>query len=190
MIDKVNPWALELGEEVISKDLSIEDLPLYKDAFRVNRFDSEGVERKPLALVKSGVLQSFYHNSSTAKALGTQTTGHASRGSSSSLNISGTNLVISGTNVKPMPPKYLEVIQMDGLHSGANRVTGDFSVAIKGYVWESGKKTMTFGNITLSGNLVELLKNVEIVGANLRSSTDHSFFSVPLMFHGLSIAGS
>lgn len=190
VIDKVNPWALKLGEEVISKDLSIEDSPLYKDSFRVSRFDSEGVERKPLALVKSGVLQSFYHNSSTAKALGTQTTGHASRGSSSSLNVSGTQLVITGTNVKPLPPKYLEVIQMDGLYSGANRVTGDFSVAIKGYVWEKGNKTKTFGNITLSGNLVELLKNVEIIGAKLQTSTDQSFFSVPLMFHGLSIAGT
>ena len=190
VIDKVNPWALKLGEEVISKDLSIEDLPLYKDSFRVSRFDSEGVERKSLTLVKEGVLQSFYHNSSTAKALNTETTGHASRGSSSSLNISGTNLVVSGKNVKPLPPKFLEVIQLDGLHSGANRVTGDFSVAIKGYVWENGAKTRTFGNITLSGNLVELLKNVEVVGAKLEVSTDQSFFSVPLMFHGLSIAGT
>lgn len=90
----------------------------------------------------------------------------------------------------PMPPKYLEVIQMDGLYSGANRVTGNFSVAVKGHVWENGKRVMTFGNITLSGNLIELLKNVEVVGENLMSSTDESFFSVPLMFHGLSIAGS
>ena len=189
-IDKVNPWATKLGEEVISKDLTIEDHPLHEDAFRVSRFDSEGVERKPLALIKDGVLNSFYHNSVTAKHFNTQTTGHASRGPTSSMNVSGTYMLIKGKNKKPAPQKYLEVIQMDGLYSGANRVTGNFSVAVKGYVWENGVKTMTFGNVTLSGNLIELLKNAEVVGDKLMPSTDQSFFSVPLMFSGLSIAGA
>lgn len=189
-IDKVNPWATKLNAEVISKDISIEDHPLYQHSFRISKFDSEGVERKPMYLIQDGVLTSFCHNSVTAKHFGTTTTGHASRGPASSLNVSGTQFLIHGKNKKPAPQKYLEVIQMSGLYSGANRVTGDFSVAVKGYVWENGKKTMTFGNITLSGNLIELLKNVEVVGEGLEASTDHSFFSVPLMFHGLSIAGS
>lgn len=188
--DKVNPWATKLGEEVISKDLTIEDQPLFDKSFRISRFDDEGVERKPLTLIQDGKLNSFFHNSVTANHFGTETTGHATRGPSSSLGVSGTHLLIKGKNKKPMPQKYLEVIQMDGLYSGANRVTGDFSVAVKGYVWENGQKTMTFGNITLSGNMIELLKNVEVVGDNLVASTDQSFFTVPLMFSGLSIAGS
>ena len=189
-MDKFNPWGSKIGEEVISKDLSINDEPLYKDAFRISKFDDEGVERKPLTLIKDGVLNSLYHNSKTAKHFNTQTTGHASRGTSTSLNVGGTYLVVNGKNKKPLPQKYLEIIQMDGLGSGANRVSGDFSVAIKGYVWENGQRTMTFGNITLSGNLIELLKNVEVVGDKLVASTDQSFFTVPLMFHGLSVAGT
>lgn len=189
-MDKVNPWANRIGEEVISKDLQIEDQPLYQDAFRITRFDSEGVERKPLTLVEDGVLKSFYHNSTTANFFKTKTTGHASRGPASSLNVSGTHMVIRGKNKKPMPEKYLEVIQMAGLYSGANRVTGDFSVAVKGYVWENGERSMTFGNITLSGNLIEMLKRAEVVGIGLEASTDYSFFSVPLIFPDLSIAGS
>ena len=98
--------------------------------------------------------------------------------------------MIQGKNVKPLPDKYLEVIQMDGLYSGANRVTGDFSVAIKGYVWEHGKVSSTFGNITMSGKLMDMLKNVEVVGSEMKASTDESFFSVPLMFHGISVAGT
>ena len=188
-MDKVNPWSEKLDQEVISKDLTIEDQPVFINAFRSSRFDSEGVERKPLALVQDGVLKNFYHNSVTANFFKTQTTGHASRGPSSSLNVDGTHLIVKGKNKKPMPPKYLEVIQMDGLYSGANRVTGHFSVAVKGYVWENGVRGQTFGNITLSGNLIELLKNAEVVGEGLNASTDHSFFSVPLMFHDLSIAG-
>jgi PmbA protein len=189
-MDKINPWADKIGEEVISKDITLEDQPLHAQSFRTSLFDSEGVKRRPLTIIQGGTLKSFLHNSITANNFKTETTGHASRGASSSLDVSGTHFVLTGKNLKPLPPKFMEVIQMDGLHSGANRVTGNFSVAVKGYLWENGQKTMTFGNITLSGNLIELLKNVEVVGNEIETSTDLSFFSVPLMFNDLSIAGT
>lgn len=188
-IDKVNPWAEKIGQEVVSKDISIIDHPLYEKAFRISKFDSEGVERKVMPLVSDGVLKNIYHNSATAQYFKTQTTGHASRGAGSALNVSGTHLLIQGQNAKTAPAKFLEVIQLDGLYSGANRVTGSFSVGVKGYVWENGEKTMTFGNMTLSGNLSDLLNHVEVLGLDLESSTDESFFSVPLVFDGVSLAG-
>ncbi len=188
-IDKVNPWADKVGELVISKDLSIIDHPLYEKSFRISKFDAEGVERKMMPLISDGVLKNIYHNSATAQYFKTQTTGHASRGAASALNVSGTHLVIQGKNAKELPPRYLEVIQMDGLYSGANRVTGNFSVGVKGYVWENGERSMTFGNMTLSGSIVELLNHVEVLSLNLESSTDESFFSVPLVFDGVSLAG-
>jgi len=189
-IDKVNPWSGSLGEQVVSSDISIVDDPLYEYCFRTSKFDSEGVERKPLTLIENGTLKSLLHNSVTANHFKTTSTGHASRGPSSSMNVSGTHFLIQGKNKKPLPPRYLEVIQTDGLYSGANRVTGTFSVAVKGYLWENGQNIMTFGNITLSGNLIELLKKVEVVGDQIESSIDQSFFSVPLIFNDLSIAGT
>ena len=189
-MDKMNPWASRIGEEVISKDLSITDHPSFERSFRMSKFDSEGVERRPLQLIQDGVLKTLYHNSVTAHHFKTTTTGHAARSATSPLGVYGTDLLIQGKNVKPMPGKYLEVIQVDGLYSGANRVTGDFSVAIKGYVWEQGQRVGTFGNITLSGKMMELLKNVEVVGSEMAPSTDESFFSVPLIFHGVSVAGT
>lgn len=189
-MDKVNPWATKLGEDVMSKDITIEDHPTYHEAFRKSLFDSEGVEQKPLVLVRDGKLETFFHNSVTANHFKTSTTGHASRGPSSSLGVSGTHTLIKGKNTKPAPGKFLEVIQMDGLYSGANRVAGTFSVAVKGYIWENGVKTGTFGNITLSGNFMDMMKNVEVIGEKLEASSDHSFFTVPLIFSDLSIAGS
>ena len=189
-MDKVNPWDQRVGSAVMSKDITIIDNPGYEHSFRTSLFDSEGVERKPLTLVKDGVLQTFYHNSMTANHFKTKTTGHASRSAGSSLGISGTDLMIVGKNKQELPQRYLEVIQMDGLYSGANRVKGTFSVAIKGYVWEYGERVKTFGNITLSGNVMDMFMNASVVGEGLEPSTDHSFFSVPLIFHNLSIAGS
>jgi PmbA protein len=189
-IDKLNPWTQQLGALVISPDISIIDHPLFDRSFRISRFDSEGVERKPLQLIEAGVLKAFYHNSVTARHFGTETTGHAARSATGPLGVQGTDLLVQGKNVKPAPTKYLEVIQMDGLYSGANRVTGAFSAAIKGHIWEASERVGTFGNITFSGNLMELLKNVEVTGTELVSSTDESFFTAPLIFHGVSVAGS
>lgn len=189
-IDKMNPWSDKIGAEVISKDISIVDHPLYVNSFRISKFDSEGVERQPLTLIENGVLKSLYHNSVTAKTFATTTSAHAVRSPGGPLGVGGTDLIITGKNKKPLPQRYLEVIQMDGLYSGANRVSGTFSVAVKGYVWEGNERVMTFGNITLSGNLMEMLKNAEVVGEGLEASTDHSFFTAPLIFPGLSIAGA
>lgn len=188
-MDKMNPWLEKVGQEVMTKDITIVDDPLFEKAFRKSLVDSEGVERKALTLVENGVLKSFCHNSVTANYFKTQTTGHGDRGPSSFLGVSDTVMTIKGKNKKALPTKYLEVIQMDGLYSGANVVTGTFSVAVKGYLWENGEKTMTFGGITLSGNFLDILKNAEVTGELLEASTDQSFFSVPLVFHGLSIAG-
>lgn len=188
--NKMNPWEEKLGEVVVAKDLTIEDQPLFDKAYRVTKFDSEGVERAPLTLIEDGVLKNFYHNSSTARHFKTKTTGHASRGSASSLGVSGTHMVINGKNLKSWPDKYLEIIQMDGLYSGANRVSGEFSIGVKGYMWEKGERALAFGNVTLSGSWIELLKNAQPVNGKLSASTDESFFSIPLIFHDLSISGS
>jgi PmbA protein len=188
-LDKVNPWSEKLGQKVVSEDLTVIDDPLFNKAFRISKYDGEGVERKALSLIENGELKSFFHNSVTARKMNTKTTGHGARGPSSSLNVSGTNLIIQGKNVKPAPAKYLEVIHMAGLYSGANRVTGNFSIAVKGYVYENGVRTMAFGNVTLSGNIMDLLNRVEVIGDTLLASKDLSFFSVPLIFHDLSIAG-
>lgn len=188
-LDKVNPFADKIGKEIFSTNLTITDEPNYKDAFRSLHFDSEGVKRKSLTLVNDGILESFFHNSVTAKKFGVVTTGHANRGPASSLNVCGTHMVVRGKKVEKGSSSYIEIIQMDGLHSGANRVTGDFSVAIKGYVWEGGERKQAFANCTLSGNVIELLKHVVVVGDKIESSTDQSFFSMPLEFQNMSVAG-
>ncbi len=188
-MDKVNPWAQKLGEVVMAKCLSIDDHADYKKAFRISKFDSEGVERKHLSLIEDGVLKSFYHNSLTSHFFKTQNTGHASRGPQGPLGLSETTMLIQGKDVKPLPPKYLEIFQLDGLHAGTNRITGDFSLPVKGFVWENAEKKMTFGNVTLGGNFFNMLKEVEVVGSELHASSDASFFSVPLIFNDLSIAG-
>jgi PmbA protein len=187
--DKLNPWSEKLGQTVASSDLTLADEPQYTGAFRRSLFDAEGVAQKRLVLLQDGVLSNLYHNSVTARKFNTHTTGHAARSAAGSIGVAGTHLVLTGKNPKLRPTRYLEVIQMDGLYSGANRVTGNFSVAVKGYLWENGERKLTVGRCTLSGNFPELLARAEVTGVAVDAATDRSFFSVPLVFPDLSIAG-
>lgn len=59
-------------------------------------------------------------------------------------------------------------MELDGTHSGANDVTGDFSLSAKGFLIEAGKKTIAVEQITILGNFFELFKNIETVGSDLK----------------------
>ena len=54
---------------------------------------------------------------------------------------------------------------MQDLHSGANSITGDFSLAAKGFYIKDGKKTFPVEQITVAGNFFTLLKDIEEVGS-------------------------
>ena len=87
---------------------------------------------------------------------------------------------ISATNfyIKPGEKSFEElcenikdgviITEFAGLHSGANAVTGDFSLAAKGFMVENGKKTFPIEQITVAGNFFTLLKDIECVGSDLK----------------------
>ena len=64
--------------------------------------------------------------------------------------------------------KGLIICDFAGLHSGANSITGDFSLAAKGFYVENGKKTFPVEQITVAGNFFDMLKNIEDVANDLK----------------------
>lgn len=190
--DKVNPFAEKLNKSVAFSELSIIDVPNYKDAFFTYEFDSEGVKRNDLTLIENGVLKNFYHNTSTANYFKTQTTGHASRGPKSSLGVGGTNKLIqagstSGSDIKS--GEYLEIHALQGLHSGANSISGEFSFGASGYLCRDGKRIQPVKGITIAGNYHHMLMNIKAIGDVIHSNTRQSFFAPMIRFGGLSVAG-
>ena len=75
-----------------------------------------------------------------------------------------------------------------GLHAGANSITGDFSLAAKGFMIEDGKKTFPIEQITVAGNFFKLLKDVEEVCSDIKFPMS-SFGSPSVLISELSIAG-
>ena len=62
------------------------------------------------------------------------------------------------------------ITSVEGMHAGANPITGDFSLAASGFRIEDGKKTTPVKSITVSGNFFSLLKDITAVGEDLKFS--------------------
>jgi PmbA protein len=56
-----------------------------------------------------------------------------------------------------------------GMHT-ANPISGDFSVGATGFWIENGEKAYPVREITIAGNILDLMKNVDVVGSDLRFS--------------------
>ena len=84
--------------------------------------------------------------------------------------------------------KGLIITDFAGLHSGANSITGDFSLAAKGFYIENGVKTKAVEQITVAGNFFTLLKDVEEIGRDLKFPMS-SVGSPSILVKELSIAG-
>ena len=114
------------------------------------------------------------YNLKTAYKAGKKSTGNGFKASySGSLGIDSTNFYIKNGN------KSLEDLMKDvnegvlitefaGLHSGANSITGDFSLSAKGFYIEGGKKSYPIEQITVAGNFFELLMIIEDIGDDLK----------------------
>ncbi|MCT4641308.1 MAG: TldD/PmbA family protein [Bacteriovoracaceae bacterium] len=189
--EKVNPFEGKIGTQVAHQGLTITDIPNYGDAFYKYHYDSEGFQRSNLTLVENGVLKSFYHNSSTAKYFKAQNTNHASRGAKSGLGVSGTNMIIiAGKETSPLSGEYLEICSLQGLHSGASVISGDFSFGASGYLCKDGKRLKGIKGITVSGNFYEMIKKIRCIGDTLQSNVSKDFFSPILRFENMSVAGN
>ena len=80
------------------------------------------------------------------------------------------------------------ITEFAGLHSGASSVTGDFSLAAKGFMIEDGKKSFPVEQITVAGNFFTLLKDIEEIGSDIKFPMS-SIGSPSLIVKELSIAG-
>lgn len=161
------------GEVIASSNVSLVDDPHLEDGLATVGFDDEGVATKKTYLIKDGKLETLLHNLKTANKAGVKSTGNGFKGSyASPISVSPTNFYIEpgymdfDEIISPIE-KGLIICDFAGLHSGANSITGDFSLAAKGFYIENGKKTFPIEQITIAGNFFDMLKNIEEVGSDL-----------------------
>ena len=163
----------KVGQQIASKKLTIEDKPLVKNPF-ARWFDDEGVATYNKAIINKGVLQTYMYNLTTAAKDGVTTTGNAQ--GAGSKKSTGSFFLTVKPGKKSLDDLFAKVgngvyiTGVTGLHSGMNPQSGDFSLQASGFEIKDGKKGKPFDLITASGNLLEVFKDVQEVGNDVKVS--------------------
>jgi len=180
------------GEMVASECVTIMDDPHLIKGGASSSFDGDGVPTYVKAVVDAGKLTTLLHNLKTANKQGVKTTANASSGK----GIAPTNFYFKPSEISfdEMVEKTgdgILITQLMGMHSGANAISGDFSLAARGFSIRDGKLAEPVDQITIAGNFYTLLKDIEAVGSDIRFGfPGGSCFGSPcLLIKSLSVAG-
>ena len=186
----------QLGQPVAAPAITLIDdhtmlLPTGVGGFGTSPFDGEGLPARRTVVVENGVLQTYLLNTYTARKLNRRSTGNATRGLAGGPGIGAGNLYLQPGTQAPEAilaeiPAGLYVTSLMGF--GANLVTGDYSRGASGLWIENGELTHAVEEVTIAGNLREMLKNITAIGNDLvfRSSVT----APTLRVDGMTVAGA
>ncbi|HNW65168.1 MAG TPA: metalloprotease PmbA [Piscinibacter sp.] len=175
-----------LGKQVLAPHLDVHENPHIPRGKGSSPFDDEGVTTRARDVVKGGVLQGYFLSSYSARKLGMRTTGHA--GGSQNLTLTS-RLTQPGDDLEAMLRKLhrgLFVIELMG--QGVNQVTGDYSRGAAGFWVDQGRIVHPVHEITIAGNLRDMLKGIVAVGADTYTSGTKTLGSV--LVERMKLAGS
>lgn len=182
--------AARLGQRIAPAWITLVDDGLKPRGLGTSPFDGEGVPTRRTAIVERGVLKSFLYDSFTARKAKAQSTGNASRGYRSLPHIGTNNLYLEPGTKSPEElirevPNGFYVTAMLG--HGANTVTGEYSRGANGLWIENGELTRPVQEVTVAGNLLDMLEQLDAVGSDL---TFHGSTGAPtIRFKELTVSG-
>jgi PmbA protein len=179
----------KLGQQIFAPGVNIIDDPHLPRRLGSSPFDDEGVAGQRRALIDDGVLTTWLLNSASARQLGLETTGHASRGLAGPPGVSTSNLTLQ--------PGELDLAALmrqakDGLlvtsmfGPSLNPNNGDWSVGVSGFWFEAGEVAYPVSEITVAGNLNDIYSRL-VVGSDLEIRGAANAPS--LLVEGVAIAG-
>jgi PmbA protein len=182
----------KLDAKVVSPIITVFDDGLLDRGLGTAPSDDETVPMKKKTVIENGRLVMFLYNTYAANKDKTVSTGNGMRGGFKGLpGVGVTNLYVEpGTT--PLEgliasiDKGLFITEVMGMHT-ANPISGDFSVGAVGFWIEKGRKTYPVREITVAGNILDLMKNIDVVGSDIRFSG--RIGSPSLLIKELSIGG-
>jgi PmbA protein len=154
----------KLGQPVFAPGVTVVDDPLRLRGLRSRPFDAEGVRVSRQELISGGVLNHWIADSASARQLGIEPTGHASRGVGGAPGASPSNLYMEpGKRTREEllagVPEAVLVIELIG--QGVNGITGDYSRGAAGFMVRGGEIAEPVAEITIAGNLIDMFATLE-----------------------------
>jgi len=180
----------KMGEKVASDALTVIDDSTMPGLFGSTPFDDEGVTSRRTVVIERGVLKNYLLNTYYARKLGLKTTGSASRGLSGNAGIGCGNFYVEAGELAEealiaQVRQGLYVTELIG--ASANNVTGDYSSGAAGLWIENGELTYAVSEITIAGNLKQMLMDLTQVASNLEFRG--SIASPTIMIQEMTISG-
>lgn len=158
------------GKQVGSPQVTIVDDPLLAARVGSRPFDDEGVASRRNPLLVDGVFQGFLFDTYTARQLGRKSTGNSSRSVGGPASVGTSNLLlVPGLH----DPEAIIASVEDGFYvtetigHGVNLTNGTFSRGAGGIWIEKGTLTYPVSEVNISGNLLEMLAGISMVGSDL-----------------------
>jgi PmbA protein len=180
----------KLGEKIAGPNVTVVDDGTMAGGFGTSPFDGEGIPTRRTVVIENGILKSYLLNTYTAKKLGLETTGNASRGLAGTPGIGPGNYFLEPG--KKAPSEIISEIK-DGLYiteflgHGANLVSGDYSRGASGMWIVNGELAYPVEEITVAGNLKDMFNNISEIGSDLEFRG--SVASPTIRLDGLTVGG-
>lgn len=153
-----------------SEKISIKDTPFIEESSNSYFFDGEGVKGREKYILKKGKVENYLFDHFYGKKMNVSSTGNAIRNKVMAPPKNGISTVIiengAGLGKELDNRTVIGVVSLIGMHL-VNAVTGDFSVGFEGYILEKGLFKKALSNVSISGNLKDLFKNIIAVGDDL-----------------------
>jgi PmbA protein len=171
----------QMDKQVFAPHINISDVPDIRKGLASGPFDDEGVRTQRRNIVENGVLRGYFLGSYSARKLGMRTTGNA--GGNHNLILQPGELDFAGL-LKQMG-RGLLVTELLG--QGVNQVTGDYSRGAAGFWVEHGEIQYPVQEITIAGNLKDMLRNIVAVGNDVLVQGSKQCGSI--LVEGMTVAG-
>ena len=160
----------KLGTQVASPQVTLVDDGTLLGGLGSRPFDGEGLATRKTTVIDGGILKSYLLDTYSARKLGMLSTGNAARAVGDTPTVSPNNFYLAPG---PWSPEQIFQSVKSGLYVteligfGVNLASGDFSQGAAGLWIEHGELTYPVEEITIAGNLNQMLSDIEMVGNDL-----------------------
>jgi PmbA protein len=179
-----------MGQRILAAGIQVIDDPLRPRGFRSRGFDGEGLPTVRRAVIEDGVLTTWILDLATARQLGLESTGHASRGTGGPPSPSPSNLYLAPGSESPEAmlagiESGLYVTELMGM--SVSLVTGDYSRGAGGFWIEKGELAYPVSEVTVAGRLQDMFMHLTPASdLEMKYGTD----APTVRIDGMTVAGS
>jgi PmbA protein len=186
-------FADRMGESVANPIITLIDDPTNPLAYSATELDGEGLAARRNVLIENGVLKTFLHSSYSARRGNTVSTGNAVRsGGTPGVSCLAMQLTPGTATQNELIAAVDDgvLIQMvQGLHSGVNPISGDFSTGASGLAISNGKVGAPVREFTIASTLQKMLLDVVAIGGDVEW-LPMSATGVSLVIRDVTLSGS